>query len=115
MLMQREAARRVQRMQEHSRRVFEAHQGRTPESLQAARTPGWPRELVSPGLYARSEPPAQPASPPPPPMPHDPPPTATLSLPRLEPEQWLLLGLALLLFRSGCRPELTLALLYLAL
>lgn len=33
----------------------------------------------------------------------------------LQDDQWLLLGLALLLFRSGCRTELTLALLYLAL
>ena len=73
MLMQRQAARRVQQMQEHSRRVFEAHQDK-----------------------------------PPPPAPIRP-------LPHLESEQWLLLGLALLLMRCGTRTELVLALLYLAL
>ena len=30
MVMQRQAARRVQQMQEHSRRVFEAHQNKPP-------------------------------------------------------------------------------------
>ena len=74
MQLQRQAARRVRDMQEHSRRVFEAHQG----------------EVLC-------EPPPSPA------------------LPRLETEQWLLLGLALLLMRSGGRTELVLALLYLAL
>ncbi len=73
MVMQRQAARRVQQMQEHSRRVFEAHQE--------------PRTIT-----------------------HKP-----ISLPHLESEQWLLLGLALLLMRCGSRTELTLALLYLAL
>lgn len=72
--MQRQAARRVQEMQEHARRVFEAHQG---------------------GLRS---------------LPQKP-----ISLPHLESEQWLLLGLALLLMRCGGRTELTLALLYLAL
>ena len=38
-----------------------------------------------------------------------------LALPQLEAEQWLLLGLALLLMRCGGKTELTLALLYLAL
>ncbi len=33
---------------------------------------------------------------------------------RLQDDQWLLLGLALLLFKCGCRQELLLALLYLA-
>ena len=75
MVMQRQAARRVQQMQEHSRRVFEAHQ----------------RECAPPS----------------PPKPS--------TLPHLESEQWLLLGLALLLMRCGGRTELTLALLYLAL
>ena len=75
MVMQRQAARRVQQMQEHSRRVFEAHQ-------EAAVAP-------------------------PPPKPS--------TLPHLDSEQWLLLGLALLLMRCGGRTELTLALLYLAL
>lgn len=72
MVMQRQAARRVQQMQEHSRRVFEAHQDK-------------------------------------------PPPAPSRPLPHLEAEQWLLLGLALLLMRCGTRTELTLALLYLAL
>ena len=75
MVMQRQAARRVQQMQEHSRRVFEAHQ--------------------EPSVMT------------PPPKPS--------TLPHLESEQWLLLGLALLLMRCGGRTELTLALLYLAL
>ena len=109
MQMQRQAARRVQRMQEHSRRVFEEHHGRTPESLEAARTPGWWRqeELRSPGLYGRTERPA-----PPPPAPS---PSSAPTLPVLDGEQWLLLGLAVLLLRSECRAELLLALLYLAL
>ena len=86
MTMQRQAARRVQQMQEHSRRVFEAHQG----------------GLQSPGLYGRpTAPPRNTAS--------------GIALPHLETEQWLLLGLALLLMRCGGRMELTLALLYLAL
>ncbi len=76
MQLQRQAARRVQQMQEHSRRVFEAHQG---------------------APLCEAEPPS------------------SLSLPHLETEQWLLLGLALLLMRCGGRTELTLALLYLAL
>lgn len=71
--MQQEAARRVHRMQEHSRRVFEEHQERAPEPP-AVRPPA-----------------------------------------KNDTEQWMLLGLALLLFRSGCRPELAAALLYLAL
>ena len=75
MVMQRQAARRVQQMQEHSRRVFEAHQDK----------------------------------PPPPPTP------LAAPAPHLETEQWLLLGLALLLMRCGGKTELTLALLYLAL
>ena len=73
MLMQRQAARRVQQMQEHSRLVFEAHQDKPP------------------------------------------PPAESRPLPHLEAEQWLLLGLALLLMRCGTRTELVLALLYLAL
>ena len=84
--MQRQAARRVQEMQEHARQVFEAHQG----------------GLRSPGLYES--------------------PTAPscreehgMALPRLETEQWLLLGLALLMMRCGGRTELALVLLYLAL
>ena len=98
--MQQEAARRVQRMQEHSRQVFEEHQKRTAESLAAARV-----SPPAPPLYVR----------PPEPGCREP------SLPGsggisagLDGEQLLLLGLALLLFRSGCRPELAVALLYLA-
>lgn len=72
--LQRQAARRVREMQEHSRRVVEAHQDET--------------------LCEAAPPPA---------------------LPHLETEQWLLLGLALLLMRCGGKTELTLALLYLAL
>ena len=74
MQLQRQAARRVQQMQEHSRRVFEAHQEEPPPQRAMIPTP-----------------------------------------PTLESEQWLLLGLALLLMRCGTRTELTLALLYLAL
>lgn len=113
MQMQRQAARRVQQMQEHSRRVFEEHQGRTAESLEAARTPGWWQQesLRSPGLYAHKERQEERPAPPPPPQT---PPAVALPLPSLDKEQWMLLGLALLLFRSGCRTELLLALLYLA-
>ena len=95
--MQQAAAHRVREMQEHSRRVFEAHQGRPPE------------RLCSPGLYKAEEPPCPPPAPPPT--------AAETGCPHkgTDTEQWMLLGLALLLFRCGCRPELTLALLYLAL
>lgn len=114
--LQRQAAHRVRQMQEHSRRVFEAHQGRPPQPLTE---PDWSEELCSPGLYQRpATPPPEPTYPPtvPPPInPSPPPPASVLSLPRLEEDQWLLLGLAFLLFKSGCQPELTLALLYLAL
>ena len=81
MVLQRQAARRVQQMQEHSRRVFEAHQGERPPHSEEHPLPQEHRS----------------------------------SLPCLESEQWLLLGLALLLMRCGGRMELTLALLYLAL
>ena len=86
--LQRQAAQRVQQMQEHSRRVFEAYQG----------------ELRSPGLYGRP-PVASPCKTP----------ERRTVLPQLEAEQWLLLGLALLLMRCGGKTELMLALLYLAL
>lgn len=92
--LQQEAARRVRRMQEHSRQVFEEHQGRTAESLAAARAVPPP-------------PPERRRSAPPPPCP----PAADA----YDREQWLLLGLAFLLWRCGCRTELVLALLYLAL
>lgn len=116
--MQREAARRVSQMQEHSRRVFEAHQGRTPTPLtppREAQAAGFTQPIMrSPGLYARYTPPADntsvcPKNDAPPAAPTHAPPTS------FDGEQWLLLGLALLLFRSGCRPELAIALLYLAL
>lgn len=84
--LQRQAARRVQQMQEHSRRVFEAHQGETCAAEEYGHPP--------------AEPPCA---------------EGGLGLPHLETEQWLLLGLALLLLRCGGRTELTLALLYLAL
>ncbi len=108
MQMQREAARRVNRMQEHSRRVFEEHHnGNPPRGIQA---PGYTQPTVRPsGLYAR--PPAPPCVEKAPPQPPAHKPTA----PVFDGEQWLLLGLALLLFRSGCRPELAIALVYLAL
>ena len=93
MMLQRQAAHRVRQMQEHSRRVFEAHQEPA-------------EEANPPRLYHRPEPP-----PAPPPSR----PTPGLGLSGLETEQWMLLGLALLLYKNGCRPELTLALLYLAL
>lgn len=99
--MQQEAARRVRRMQEHSRQVFQQYGGRTPESLADSRP-----SMTPPPLYDRPCPrETPPPEAPPPPI-----------QPAIEPdtEQWLLLGLALLLFRSGCRAELVLALLYLA-
>lgn len=71
--MQRQAARRVQQMQQHSRQVFEAH--RQPEDI---------------------------------PMPAKPP------APDHDNDRLLILGLVLLLYRNGGRPELLLALLYLA-
>ena len=97
--MQRAAAQRVQQMQEHSRRVLEAHRD-LPDG----------DALLSPGLYSRPTPPAVCLSE------SD---SVTgqggIALPSLEAEQWLLLGLALLLLRNGCRTELLLALVYLAL
>lgn len=104
MRMQRQAALRVQQMQAHSRRVFEAHQGRPPTPLGEP----WREELQSPGLYTRKE---EPLPPPPPP---DPPPRPPQVPDGGDTEQWLLLGLAALLWRCGCRTELLLAVLYLA-
>ena len=68
--MQRQAARRVQQMQQHSRQVFEAH-----------------RQPDGPATVCPSAP---------------------------DDDRLLILGLALLLYRNGGRPELLLALLYLA-
>lgn len=124
MQMQREAARRVSRMQEHSRRVFEEHNGRAPTPPtppRDAQAAGFTQPTMrSPGLYTRPMPPADtaPADCPPPVSEAceqsaiTPPKSADRST--FDGEQWLLLGLALLLFRSGCRPELAIALLYLA-
>ncbi len=119
--MQREAARRVSRMQEHSRRVFEEHNGRPPSPPvppRQAQAAGFAEPTMrSPGLYTRPTPPlSEPSSECPPPekdmcVPTPQPPTHS---PSFDGEQWLLLGLALLLFRSGCRAELAVALLYLA-
>ena len=108
MRMQRQAALRVQQMQDHSRRVFEAHQGRPPTPIGE---PPWQAELHSPGLYHRHEEPPCPATPPAPPLSVPAPPAAA----GWDAEQWLLLGLAALLWRCGCRTELLLALWYLAL
>ena len=101
MRMQRQAALRVQQMQEHSRRVFEAHQGRPPTPIGE---PPWREELHSPGLYHRHKEPPCPAPSP-----------TQLPAAEWDAEQWLLLGLAALLWRCGCRTELLLAVLYLAL
>lgn len=87
--MQQEAAQRVSRMQEHSRQVVEAYRDRA-----AAQTDS-PAQL-------RERAPSDAALSPP-------------SRASLEGEQILLLGLAFLLFRSGCRIELIVALLYIAL
>jgi hypothetical protein len=105
MRMQRQAALRVQQMQDHSRRVFEAHQGHPPTPLGEP----WREQLHSPGLYTHHEEPC------PPPMPTEPPPSAPTHAEGWDTEQWLLLGLAALLWRCGCRTELLLAVLYLAL
>ena len=112
MRMQRQAAQRVRQMQDHSRRVFEAYQGRAATPIGDS---PWGEELRSPGLYARREDTIVPVPPCPveePPCPPEPP---ALNLPALDTEQWLLLGLAVLLWRCGCRTELMLALLHLAL
>ena len=106
MRMQRQAALRVQQMQDHSRRVFEAHQGRPPTPIGE---PPWREELHSPGLYAH------PPAPCPPPAVAKPPLSTPAPAEEWDGEQWLLLGLAALLWRCGCHTELLLAVLYLAL
>ena len=105
MRMQRQAALRVQQMQDHSRRVFEAHQGHPPSPIGAP----WREELHSPGLYGHPEVPC------PPPEAPEPPSAPPAPAEEWDGEQWLLLGLAALLWRCGCRTELLLAVLYLAL
>ena len=116
--MQRLAAQRVNRMQEHSKRVFNEYNrpGASPTApTRGTQAAGFTQpSLRSPGIYTRHTPPAptteSPAVCPPPQKP-----TRAERTDTLDGEQWLLLGLALLLFRSGCRPELAIALLYLAL
>ncbi len=108
-LQQRRAANRVQQMQDHARQVFEAHQGHPPTPL----GPDPMTEVLrSPGLYGH--PPTPVPDKPIPHHPHRPVGKPAPSL-RLEEDQWLLFLLALLLFRCGCRTELLLALVYLAL
>ncbi len=114
--MQREAARRVRQTQEHNRQVFEQYSGHPGGSADGR------SGLTPPPLYADTPRPApslyeRPPMPPHGNRPTDPsrPPSPPASSPSgLDGEQWLLLGLALLLFRSGCRAELVVALLYLA-
>lgn len=97
--MQQEAARRVNRMQEHSRRVVETYRERAAQPTPAPR------------LYHRPAPHPSCASPS----------QSMTAVPSsgtfgsLDGEQILLLGLAVLLLRSGCRIELLAALLYIAL
>lgn len=130
--MQREAARRVRQTQEHNRQVFEQYSGHpggsadgrsglTPPPLYGSARPMSPLYADTPRpippLYERPPTPAYPPTPPHgnrPTDPSRPPPPPASSPSGLDGEQWLLLGLALLLFRSGCRAELVVALLYLA-
>ena len=96
--MQQEAARRVSRMQEHSRRVVETYRDRAAQ----------PSTYPAPRLYDRPAPPSMPVQ-------DTSVPASGGLLGGLDGEQILLMGLALLLFRSGCRAELIAALLYIAL
>ena len=99
--LQRQAAQRVQRMQEHSRRVFEEYQGRTPESLEAARIANRAfSDHQAPVACDQDHPSNHPV--PANTCTHTPANQQT-RLFSLEIEQWLLLGLALLLYRNGCR------------
>ncbi|MBQ5840826.1 MAG: hypothetical protein IIW40_02610 [Clostridia bacterium] len=103
--MQQQAAHRVRQMQAHARQVLAEREGL---DIHPTAPPA-----PAPRLYNR---PPQ-SEPPPPPAP----PTASDNeglfslLSRLDAEQWMLLGLALLLFRCGGYTELVLALCYLAL
>ena len=120
MQMQQEAARRVRRMQEHSRRVFEQHRdGFAPPSHPAAPPLYVPAPTADAGaVFDRAA--AMPRPAPPAVLPERPAdtlraaPTPAPAAPAPDAEQWLLIGLAILLFRSGSRPELIAALLYLA-
>lgn len=110
MHMQRQAARRVQRMQEHSRQMLEQYG--EPQAIGARHWPGdTPVRLTSPGLYERTAPTEVAKESPPLILEEE---TSQPAALPMDTEQWFLLGLALLLFRSGCRPELALSLLYLA-
>ena len=113
MQQQQQAARRVEQMQRYARRVFEEREGRP-----AAVSPPHAVAAPAPRLYNRPPKPSrpQPPEPPSPEPPHEAPKEGLLSLfAGGDTEQWMLLGLALLLFRSGCKVELLLAVLYLAL
>lgn len=104
-VQQRRAANRVRQMQDHARQVFESHQEGAPTTVAAEPVT---EALCSPGLYGHPSVPERPR-----PCPHPvEKPTSGL---HLEEDQWLLLLLALLLFKCGCRTELLLALVYLAL
>ncbi len=112
--LQRQAARRVEEAQRHARHVFEEHEGHpaAPAMFRSADPPP-----LTPRLYNR--PPREEAPPPAPPTPPELPTLPAESsllaaLSALDSAQWMLLGLALLLFRAGCHTELLLAILYIA-
>ena len=120
--LQRQAAQRVSRMQEHSRRVFNDYNRQSDTAPRGTQAAGFTQPILrSPGVYSRHTPPTptDEASFCSPPINEEslcpPPPSTPDTAHSLDGEQWLLLGLALLLFRRGCRPELAIALLYLAL
>lgn len=113
MQMQRQAAQRVNRMHQHAQRVFEEHHkcdGTFPPPPRGTQAAGFTQPTIRPSGIAPHHPVSVPT------------PCETQGKSHtpdtgnsLDGEQWLLLGLALLLFRSGCRAELAIALLYLAL
>ncbi len=108
MQLQREAAQRVSRMHEQSRRIIEQQHTRTDSPIRHRQSTEFTQPIMHPsGLYAR------PSTPPV--MPTECDELKALTSPSLSGEQWLLLGLALLLFRCDCSPVLALALVYLAL
>lgn len=93
--MQQEAAQRVQRMQEHARRLVDENQPqRTAESLAAARPPETNTPEEPPATMVKG--------------------ASATSLFGGDNEQLLLLLLAFLLVRNGADIELIIALLYLA-
>ena len=112
MRQQQQAARRVEQMQRYAQRVFEEREGRPAAVLLP---PSPPMDLPAPRLYNRPPRPSAPPPAPPPEPPCEAPKEGLLNLfANGDTEQWMLLGLALLLFRSGCKAELLLAVLYLA-